>query len=112
MTTSAFPQWEAAMYDAQYADAEGLVNAWLANHPDPQQWTPAEAELHHDLVVMAHPETEAALYAMAASSVEPYREVWDSSLPPGGYVCAACGEPVESEPCPEHAPTGYAGGAR
>lgn len=31
-----------------------------------------------------------------------YREVWDATIPPGGYVCAACGEPVESEPCPEH----------
>jgi hypothetical protein len=31
-----------------------------------------------------------------------YREVWDATLPPGGYVCATCGEPVESEPCPEH----------
>ena len=29
-------------------------------------------------------------------------EVWDDSVPPGGYVCAACGAPVESEPCAEH----------
>ncbi|MFD4258213.1 hypothetical protein ACFWR9_11430 [Streptomyces sp. NPDC058534] len=33
----------------------------------------------------------------------PYREVWDPTLPPGGYVCSTCGEPVESEPCPDHA---------
>jgi hypothetical protein len=31
--------------------------------------------------------------------------VWDDTLPPGGYVCAECGQPVESEPCPDHAPT-------
>lgn len=35
---------------------------------------------------------------------QPYREVWDASLPPGGRVCSICGQPVESEPCPEHAP--------
>lgn len=29
-------------------------------------------------------------------------EVWDDSVPPGGFVCAACGVPVESEPCAEH----------
>lgn len=29
---------------------------------------------------------------------------WSDDIPPGGYVCATCGEPVESEPCPEHAP--------
>lgn len=33
-----------------------------------------------------------------------YRPVWDSGLPPGGLVCNLCGQPVESEPCPEHAP--------
>lgn len=25
----------------------------------------------------------------------------------GGYVCSACGEPVESEPCREHQPEAY-----
>lgn len=34
-----------------------------------------------------------------------YREVWMDETPPGGYVCNTCGVPVESEPCPEHAPT-------
>jgi hypothetical protein len=31
---------------------------------------------------------------------------WDDELPPGGLVCAdpECGQPVESEPCPEHSP--------
>lgn len=28
--------------------------------------------------------------------------VWDDSVAPGGMVCVECGEPVESEPCPEH----------
>lgn len=31
--------------------------------------------------------------------------VWDSSVPPGGYVCAGCGTPTETEPCPEHQAT-------
>lgn len=34
----------------------------------------------------------------------PYREVWSSELAPGGFVCSVCGQPVESEPCPDHAP--------
>ena len=29
-------------------------------------------------------------------------DVWDASVAPGGYVCAACGMPTESEPCSEH----------
>ena len=29
---------------------------------------------------------------------------WDPGLPPGGFVCSACGMPVESEPCAEHQP--------
>lgn len=28
--------------------------------------------------------------------------VWDGSVPPGGWVCAVCRTPVESEPCPAH----------
>lgn len=28
--------------------------------------------------------------------------------PIGGYVCSACGVPVESEPCQEHQPAAYA----
>lgn len=53
--------------------------------------------------------------------------VWDPTIPPGGYVCAApapaggpgiphpeqprwiCGYPVESEPCPEHSQAGGEG---
>ncbi|WP_280420017.1 hypothetical protein [Nocardia carnea] len=34
----------------------------------------------------------------------PYREVWSDETPPGGMVCGTCGQPVESEPCPDHAP--------
>lgn len=42
-----------------------------------------------------------------------HREVWDSSIPPGGMVCnypdedgvdGRCGRPVEDEPCAEHNP--------
>ncbi|NEW27270.1 hypothetical protein [Nocardia cyriacigeorgica] len=37
----------------------------------------------------------------------PYREVWSDETPPGGLVCSVCGQPVESEPCRDHAPAGY-----
>ncbi|MBF6213727.1 hypothetical protein IU487_22175 [Nocardia puris] len=30
--------------------------------------------------------------------------VWSDLAPPGGWVCAVCGVPVESEPCSEHEP--------
>ena len=33
-----------------------------------------------------------------------YVEVWDGSVPPGGYVCSVCEMPVETEPCTQHAP--------
>jgi hypothetical protein len=36
------------------------------------------------------------------------RTTWSSEVPPGGEVCADCGEPVESEPCREHNPTAVA----
>lgn len=32
----------------------------------------------------------------------PPNAVWSDAVAPGGYVCAVCGMPVESEPCPEH----------
>lgn len=32
------------------------------------------------------------------------RTYWDAELPPGGECCADCGQPVESEPCPDHHP--------
>ncbi|MBF6515557.1 hypothetical protein IU421_14890 [Nocardia cyriacigeorgica] len=35
---------------------------------------------------------------------QPYREVWSDEVAPGGRVCSICGQPVESEPCPKHAP--------
>ncbi|TLF72895.1 hypothetical protein [Nocardia cyriacigeorgica] len=35
---------------------------------------------------------------------QPYREVWSDDVAPGGRVCGTCGVPVESEPCPKHAP--------
>ena len=31
-----------------------------------------------------------------------YEPTWDSTIPPGGFVCNLCGTPVESEPCPDH----------
>ncbi|MFB7899909.1 hypothetical protein ACFC1B_26675 [Streptomyces xiamenensis] len=35
---------------------------------------------------------------------EESRTYWDAELPPGGECCAVCGQPVESEPCPDHHP--------
>ncbi|MFI0576163.1 hypothetical protein [Streptomyces tendae] len=51
--------------------------------------------------------TRRLIASQVTSAVAPlvaYREVWDASLPPGGAVCSICGHPVESEPCPDHAP--------
>lgn len=32
----------------------------------------------------------------------PWPSIFDPAIPPGGYVCAACGMPTESEPCADH----------
>jgi hypothetical protein len=31
--------------------------------------------------------------------------IWDGSVPPGGFICAVCAIPTESEPCPDHQST-------
>lgn len=36
------------------------------------------------------------------------QSIWDDSWPPGGYVCAACSTPTESEPCQDHQPIAWA----
>lgn len=42
-----------------------------------------------------------------ADVVEDAADVWDGSIPPGGYVCFVCKTPTESEPCQEHQPIAY-----
>ncbi len=32
---------------------------------------------------------------------------WEDALPPGGYVCSSCGDPVESERCFDHQCAAY-----
>lgn len=39
---------------------------------------------------------------LAARTVRGYLEVFDPAVPPGGWLCARCGTPVESETCAEH----------
>lgn len=53
--------------------------------------------------IVAYLHTREAKLEAARSHLALY-EVWDDSVPPGGYVCAAegCGVPVESEPCTVH----------
>lgn len=35
-------------------------------------------------------------------------DVWDDTTAPGGNVCAACREPVETQPCRAHQPLAWA----
>lgn len=44
----------------------------------------------------------ASVPAVDAGDREPASEVWVSTPAPGGWLCSACGTPVESEPCPDH----------
>lgn len=65
----------------------------------------------HGPLGVEHGRTDADWERVAARAREKmagttYREVWSDELPPGGYVCSICGQPIESEPCPEHAPVG------
>lgn len=44
---------------------------------------------------------------MSTTSRSDYRPIYiyiDDNDPLGGWVCNICGWPVESEPCPDHAP--------
>ena len=44
---------------------------------------------------------------MPDQAVTDAADVWDSTVAPGGYVCAGCGVPTESEPCEKHQPAAY-----
>lgn len=35
-------------------------------------------------------------------------DVFDGSVPPGGWVCASCRRPTETEPCRDHQPNAAA----
>jgi hypothetical protein len=48
--------------------------------------------------------SEHAAQLTRAVEAEELNTRWDDSCTPGGYVCATCGVPVESEPCPDHGP--------
>lgn len=65
--------------------------------------------------LLQSPETVAEMERTARAEAAPYwrqrayraeNVQWDNALAPGGEVCAHpdCGQPVESEPCPEHSP--------
>lgn len=47
---------------------------------------------------------EAEVRRLSSDLAEARNERWDDRDAPGGWVCATCGVPVESEPCPQHAP--------
>lgn len=59
-------------------------------------------EAHNDVFKLAAHIRECEQRLEDARSRLALYEVWDDSVPPGGYVCAACGMPVESEPCEVH----------
>lgn len=72
-------------------DLHGVILAAVESF----QWRPRPVGYHQQL---------AEHLTQAVAPLVPYREVWSAELPPGGRVCGTCGQPVESEPCPEHAP--------
>jgi hypothetical protein len=48
-----------------------------------------------------------ATAVLIEDEVQEVPDFWDSTVPPGGYVCSVCGDPVESEPCPKHQTAAY-----
>lgn len=63
--------------------------------------------------ITARRQMAAELDRVAAGEVHGRREMFDASIPPGGYVCAEpdpempdgiCGMPVEDVPCTVHHP--------
>lgn len=69
---------------------------------------PVEARREQLLAALAELDEEEAAEGSSSPLVEvtdtpqPAPQVWDDSVPPGGFVCSVCRTPVESEPCPEH----------
>jgi hypothetical protein len=62
-------------------------------------------DLLDDYYVARHsndPKRRGETFDAIAALVTNAPNVWDGTLPPGGFVCGACGQPVESEPCEQH----------
>lgn len=112
--------WQGEISELRAPGLEFAIGVLLAvrDDRDPNTAAPAGADLH-DTVFRAVGTAKGPLMPLpvkvqrllaehvtnAVAPLVPYREVWDSSFPPGGRVCNICGQPVESEPCPDHAPT-------
>ncbi|TLF96789.1 hypothetical protein FEK35_27240 [Nocardia cyriacigeorgica] len=71
-----------------------------------RQWQnrAAELEAEHDLADRVTEALDRIEVNRALEAAQSYREVWSDEVAPGGRVCSICGQPVESEPCPKHAP--------
>lgn len=67
----------------------------------------AELEAEHGLADRVIEALDRIEVDRALEAAQSYREVWSDEVAPGGRVCSICGHPVESEPCPKHAPDGY-----
>lgn len=96
-----------------------LPTGQISNHYEIADWYKFRVPIRNEGVEWdGHTPQEAAerlaalLEAEHHPAAQPYREVWSDEVPPGGMVCSICGGPVESEPCPQHAPaerlTGWA----
>lgn len=96
------------------AMAESIIRTWGERHAEPDDETASIADAGAQLA-RAVPLLLARLERMTADRDRwcrmyraESRTVWDTELPPGGECCADCGQPVESEPCPEHNPAAVA----
>jgi hypothetical protein len=88
--------------------AQAIANAGeFGGPPEPGDYEIARHVLRLLDEVQAAPE-----YVVATEIVNGTPAVWDASVPPGGYVCAECGQPVETEGCPEHSIGGWSEIAR
>ncbi|MFE5563336.1 hypothetical protein [Streptomyces sp. NPDC056544] len=84
-----------------------ITGACLARYEEEQENERLLKERHSTNEALDDAVREAATLRARVAELEallPYREVWSDELPPGGFVCNVCGQPVESEPCPDHEP--------
>lgn len=87
-------------------NAEDRLTAYLCQQPDTEHMDAHHADMARQILAQHAKELgregDASYWRQRFENEANVR--WDDGCPPGGMVCATCGEPVESEPCAEHNP--------
>jgi hypothetical protein len=85
---------------ARVAEELARYDHWLKHQPE--TWEECHVKGSHDFNVSRYLDLAARALLPPADGSRVVGAVWCPCLPPGGWVCERCGQPVESEPCAEH----------